>query len=70
MSDFPVTKRTDVLPSENSFPKKSIGKDWGGEDEAANPPNTPTMGFAKHKTSTNLICDYDQEINENEFLTD
>lgn len=66
MPDYPVRFRDDVLPSSNSFPKKSIGKDWGGETEAANAPNTPTMKQAKDDGSPNLIeryCDEDDTTN-------
>ena len=35
---FPVTKRTDVLPGENSFPKKKPQEQFL---EAMNAPNTP-----------------------------
>lgn len=60
MSDkkFPVTERTDVLPSDNSFPKKSIGKDWGASNEAMNKPNTPSMEQYERVSSVNLYADY------------
>jgi hypothetical protein len=35
---FPVTSRQDVLPSANSFPKKTRGKSY---DHAMNEPNDP-----------------------------
>lgn len=58
MAKFPVTERTDVLPGPNSFPKKSIGKDWGGETEAANMPNTPSMTQYERESSINPYADY------------
>lgn len=61
VADYPVKYREDVLPSANSFPKKSIGKDWGAETEAANAPNTPSMETAKHDASINWISDYNDE---------
>lgn len=68
-SDFPVTKRTDVLPSANSFDKKSIGKDWGAENSAANDPNTPSMSAYKHKVSINPYADYCDDADLNETLS-
>jgi len=35
---FPVTSRSDVLPSKNSFPKKTRGESF---DDPANPLNKP-----------------------------
>lgn len=62
MSDkFPQTSRTDILPEKNSFPSKSIGKDWGATNEAANAPNTPSMSQAKDNPSPNLIANYCDE---------
>jgi hypothetical protein len=58
MSKFPVTSRTDVLPSENSFAKKKIGSDWGAETSAANLPNTPSMKQFERKSSFNPYADY------------
>jgi hypothetical protein len=55
---FPVTERTDVLPSDNSFPKKKIREGWGAETEAANMPNTPSMTQYKRVSSINLYADY------------
>lgn len=55
---YPVTERTDVLPATYSNPKKSIGKDWGGEEEAANRPNTPSMEQFKRESSTHPYADY------------
>lgn len=39
MPDYPVTKRTDVLPGPNPTAKKNRGESF---DNAMNPPNNPT----------------------------
>ncbi len=59
----------DVSPSKESFPKKSVGKDWGGEDDAMNMPNTPSMKQWKENPSPNLYADYCGD-NEQEPLFD
>lgn len=63
---FPVTERTDVLPSENpQHYKKKIGADWGATNEAGNDPNTPSMKTYKGKSSVNLYADYQKDTDAN-----
>lgn len=59
MSDFPQKSRDDLRPSSNSFPKKQIREGWGAENEAANPPNTPSMETPKQNPSINPYADYE-----------
>lgn len=44
MPEYPVTKRTDVLPSANDNPKKKRGESF---DEAMNPSNNPTKNHQR-----------------------
>lgn len=58
MSKFPVTSRTDVLPSENSFPSEKKNKTWGlqsgegDENLPGNPLNNP-VPLRKGKAEVN-----------------
>lgn len=53
MPEFPVTKRTDVLPEKWTNPKKDKGESF---NTAANAPNNPTKD--KQPTSYNTSDDY------------
>jgi hypothetical protein len=55
----------DVSPSKNTFDKKSIGKDWGAETDAANAPNTPSMSQRKYWPTVNSTDDYCDGDNDN-----
>lgn len=53
MSEFPVTKRTDVAPEPYTTKKKERGESF---DEAANLPNNPTKNHRPE--SYNVTDDY------------
>lgn len=60
MPDYPVTRRTDVLPGPNPTAKKDRGESF---DEAMNPPNNPTKnhhrGYGNKDTlDFNITHDY------------
>ena len=63
MSKFPQTSREDVLPSKNSFSKKSHQESF---NEAMSPPNTPSMKRFERKSSINPYADYCSDSNESE----
>jgi len=56
VSKYPVTSRTDVLPSKESFPKKTKGESF---DEAMNAPNDPKKRHSPE--SSNVTYDYCNE---------
>lgn len=58
---WPVTSRTDVLPSKNSFPEKKHGESF---NTAYNPPNNPKKDH--QPTSYNVTADYCGGENEDD----
>ena len=62
-TSYPVTKRTDVLPSNNTFPDSK--KDQKSFDEAMNPPNNPKKD--QQPESYNVTDDYCEHEHSDQY---